>query len=225
MLRKFADLRQKRILIVMGMCCCLALTACGSRADKYGSKVAEDGRNYGGLISGEMNETIETAFFDVTVENAKKYNTFQFVDALYQANEGETYLVVTLKIENTYEEDIPMSITDFTLDYDGNKSESVIIGYGKADVNQNDFMDNIFTLEKGESVTKSIVYIVKDKKEYTVNYKEYYEDEFQGDAYSIVVVPEKVAMNNESSVDTSTEEATTGDSTNDTSESNEGATE
>lgn len=212
-------------MIAIALCCCVAFTACGNRADKYGSKVAEDGRSYGGVIPGEIGENMETAFFDVTVESAKQYDTFQFVDALYQANEGETYLVVTLTIENTYEEDIPMSITDFILDYEGNKSESVITGYGKADVNQEEFMDNIFTLKEGESVTKSIVYIVKDKKEYTVNYREYYEDEFQGDTYSIVVVPEKIATDTGINAETTTGEATVREGTNDTSESSEGVTE
>lgn len=169
------------------------LTLGGDRADKNGSRIADDGRSYGGLIKGEMGDKIETAFFDITLEDATKYDTYQFDDGLYQAEDGKTYLVVTLTIENTYDEDIPMSITDFTLDYEGNKSKDIISGYGKADLNQDSFMDNLFTLKKGESVTKSILFTVKNKKQYTLKYTEFYEDEFKGDSFEITLVPKKVS--------------------------------
>ena len=119
--------------------------------------------------------------------------TFQFEDGLYQADEGKTYLVVTLTIKNTYEKDIPMSITDFVLDYDGNKSKDVITGYGKADLNQDDYMENVFTLKKGESVTRSILFTVADKDAYTLKYSEYYADQFNGDSYEIKITPQSAA--------------------------------
>ncbi len=174
-------------------------TGCGNAKDKNGSQIAEDGRSYGGLILGEMNEPTKTAFFDVTVKGATCYDTYQFDDGLYQAKEGTTYLVVNLTIENTYDADIPMSITDFTLDYQGNETEDIITGYGRADVNKNEFMDNIFTLKEGETVTKSILFTVESKKAYTLNYTEYYEDEFKGDSFSISLIPKKVSENQENS--------------------------
>lgn len=164
---------------------------CSGKKDENGSMKAEDGRSYGGLITADEGEKISTAFFDLTVDETFKYDTYQFEDGLYQADTGNTYLVVKLTIENTYEENLPMSITDFTLDYDGNKSEDVITGYGKTDLNQDDFMENIFTLKKGESVTKYILFIVEDKDAYNLNYKEYYEDEFEGNTFQIMLEPEK----------------------------------
>lgn len=196
----------KRMIIAccLFVFCCSMLSACGNRADKNGSRISDDGRSYGGLITGETGDKLETAFFDVTVEDAARYDTYQFDDGLYQAEDGNTYLVVTLTIENTYEENIAMSITDFTLDYSGNESEEIITGYGKADLNQDSFMDNIFTLKEGESITKSILFTVKNKKNYTLNYTEYYEDEFKGDSFEIAFSAKKISTENNN-----TEEGTT----------------
>ena len=182
---------------------CMMFTGCSGKKDKNGSMKAEDGRSYGGLIEADTGETISTAFFDLTVEEALKYNTYQFEDGLYQADKGNTYLVVKLTVKNTYEKDIPMSITDFTLDYDGNDSKDVITGYGKADLKQDDFMENIFTLKKGESVTRYILFTVIDEKAYTLNYAEYYEDKFEVNKFQINLKPETKTADSSDSVDTS----------------------
>lgn len=186
---------------------CMLFTGCGAKKDKNGSVKAEDGRSYGGIIEAELGEKVSTAFFDVTVKEATKYETYQFDDGLYQADSGNTYLLVKVTIKNTYEKDLPMSITDFTLNYDGNKSKDIIIGYGKTDLKQDDFMENLFTLRKGESVTKYILFTVKDKKTYTLNYTEYYEDEFEGNKFRIAITPEKMTANSKDS-SASSEETT-----------------
>ncbi len=197
MLKGKTSVKRWIITFCLFILCCSVLTACGNKADKNGSKISDDGRSYGGLITGETGEKIETAFFDVTVEDAVRYDTYQFDDGLYQAEDGNTYLVVTLTIENTYKEDIAMSITDFTLDFDDNEAKEIITGYGKADLKQNHFMDNIFTLKEGESVTKSILFIVKNKKNYKLCYTEYYEDEFVGDSFEIQMTSKKISTKTE----------------------------
>lgn len=170
---------------------CLALVSgCGQKKDKNGSEISDDGRSYGGEINAGMKETVSIAFFDVTVDKAEKYNTFQFQDGLYQADSGMVYLSVTLTIKNTYDENLSMSITDFTLDYDGSKSGDIITGYGNNDLQQDDYMDNLFTLKKGESITKSILFTVADKDAYTLSYQEYYEDKFEGNLFKIELQPE-----------------------------------
>ncbi len=184
----------KAACICLALCCvCGMTTGCKQKPDENGSLKAEDGRSYGGTIKGNQGEKVQTAFFDMTVDPVTKNNTFQFEDGLYQVDEGKTYLVVTLTIKNTYEKDIPMSITDFVLDYDGNKSEDAITGYGKADLNQDDYMENVFTLKKGESVTKSILFTVEDKDAYILKYSEYYADQFNGDSYEIKITPQSAA--------------------------------
>lgn len=168
---------------------CSFMTGCKQKPDENGSLKSEDGRSYGGLIKGETGTTIHTAFFDMTVDGAEKSGTYQFEDGLYQADEGKTYLVVHVTITNTYEKDLPMSITDFELECDGKET---VTGYGKADLNQDGFMENIYTLKQGESITKSILFTVEDKEEYTLKYSEYYEDKFEGDVYEVTIVPETV---------------------------------
>ncbi|MCM1157699.1 MAG: DUF4352 domain-containing protein [Bacteroidales bacterium] len=169
----------------------IMLAGCSGGKNANGSMKAEDGRSYGGLIQGKEGEVVHTAFFDVAVESAQKHDIYQFDDGLYQADKGNTYLVVELKITNTYEKDLPMSITDFTLDYEGNTSTDIITGYGKSDLQQEQFMENIFTLKRGDSITKWILFTVPDKEEYFICYSEYYEDEFEGDAYRIAVNAQK----------------------------------
>ncbi|MCI8508980.1 MAG: DUF4352 domain-containing protein [Lachnospiraceae bacterium] len=177
---------------------CVLVTGCSGKKNKNGSMKSEDGRSYGGIIKAVAGDKVSTAFFDVTVDKAVKYYTYQFEDGLYQADEGNTYLVVTFTIQNTYEKDLPMSITDFTLDYEGNKAESIITGYGKSDLKQEDFMENIFTLKRGESITKSVLFTIEDKSEYTLKYLEYYEDKFEGDSYEIKINPEQQAVTTQS---------------------------
>ena len=53
-------------------------------------------------------------------------------------------------------------------------------------------MENIFTLKKGESITKSILFTIDDKDKYTLCYSEYYEDKFEGDNYEISITPEVI---------------------------------
>lgn len=209
MVKYKTSMKEMVFLFCLVILCGGVFTACTNSTDKIGSQIAEDGRSYGGLIQGEAGDKMETAFFDVTVENAVRYDTYQFDDGLYQAEDGNTYLVVTFTIKNTYDEAIPMSITDFTLDYEGNQSKDIITGYGKADLNKADFMDNIFTLKKGESVTKSVLFTVKNKKNYTLNYTEYYEDDFKGDSFSIKLEPEKISAIQETSTETQQDATTT----------------
>lgn len=168
----------------------IVLTGCG-KADRNGSKKSDDGRSYGGQIDLEQEDIAHTAFFDVKIEDAKKYTTYQFSDGLYQADEGMLYVMVTVTIKNTYAENLDMSITDFTLDYDGNDKKNVIYGYGKEEVSQDSFMENVFSLKKGESITKSILYIVPEMEHFYLNYSEYYTDEFEGDSYTIKFSPQK----------------------------------
>lgn len=169
----------------------LVLTGCKDKVDENGSMVSDDGRSYGGVIEAKQGEMVSTAFFDVTVEQADKYDTYQFDDGLYQADSGNTYLVLKLTVKNTYEKDLPMSIADFVLDFEGNDSKKPVIGYGNTDLKDAEFMDNIFTLKRGESVTRYILYTVADKEEYSLGYTEYYEDEMEGDRFEIAVKPEK----------------------------------
>lgn len=166
------------------------MTGCGNGKNANGSKTAEDGRSYGGTIEGIQGETLSTAFFDMTVEDCTAYETFQFDEGLYQAEEGNTYLVVTVTIKNTYEADIPVGITDFTLDYEG-AGEQAVMGFGKADLKLDGYMENVFTLKRGESLTGKILYTVPDKKEYILGYSEYYEDQFRGDQFFVKMAPKK----------------------------------
>lgn len=170
---------------------CVICVGCGKGKDANGSMKAEDGRRYAGTIYGKPGEPISTAFFDIRIDEACKYHTFQFDDGLYKAEEGQTYLAVKVTIKNTYEKDIPISITDFILNYDGNNDEKLLVGYGKAEIQRDDFMDNLFTLKQGDSITKYILYIVPEKEQYTVNYTEYYEDHFEGNHFVIETFAEQ----------------------------------
>lgn len=195
------------LILISGSFC---LIGC---SDKDGSKKAEDGRRYDGTIEAQAGESVETTFFDITVEQSSKTNIFQFDDGLYQADNGKTYLEITLTIKNIYEKDLPMSITDFTLDFDGNPEDGIITGYGKADLRSEEYMENIFTLKKGESITKKILFTVEDKEEYTLRYREYYEDGFRGNQFLIHMNPkaESSSSSEQTESNSSSEEQTESD--------------
>lgn len=178
------------MVLCLGLLCIALTVGCGKSKDKNGSMMSDDGRSYGGLISAEMKDKVSTAFFDVTVEEAVKYSTFQFADGLYQAEEGKTYLVVKVTVQNTYSEDLAMSVTDFTLDYEGKETDKVIVGYGRTETGAAEYLENLFTLKVGESVTGYILFTVTDLEQYTLGYMEYYEDKFEGNSYAITLKPE-----------------------------------
>ena len=184
------NILKKVLLVVMLIMASYNLAACGNKPDDNGSMKSEDGRKYGGLIEAKMGETAHTVFFDLTVDSAKKCSTYQFQDGLYVADEGKSYLEITVTVTNTYDKDLPMSISDFTLDFSDNASKDVITGYGNSELGKEEFMDNIYTLKQGESITKTILFIADDRAEYLLCYKEFYEDKFEGDSYEITVVPE-----------------------------------
>lgn len=175
-----------RMICSVVLCSMLMLTGC-SGEDKNGSVKAEDGRSYGGTIQTEMDDTVNTAFFEMKINSVSKRNTYQFREGLYEAGSGNTYLIVDVTITNTFQKDIPMSITDFILDFEGNNAEKVITGFGNTDLNQDKFMENLFTLKEGESITKSILFSVKDAEQYILRYEEYYEDGFEGDCYEVIL--------------------------------------
>lgn len=184
------DIKKKyyALLMLVGLSA-LFFCGCKGKPDENGSLTNEDGRSYGGVIEVENGQKAKTAFFDVKVESAQKYSTYQFDDGLYEANDGDTYLVVEVTVHNTYGKDLPMSITDFVMDYDGNKNDQKILGYGSSDLNDPDFMENLFTLKDGQSVTKKILYTIKDKKNYTMTYTEYYEDKLEGNTFKVNIQP------------------------------------
>ncbi len=181
------------LLLCCAVLCSIMYTGCGSHKNKNGSMLSDDGRSYGGLIEKNMGDTVHTAFFDLTVEEAVKCGTYAFQDGLYQADAGKTYLLVKVTVKNTYAENLSMSITDFVLDYKGNKAKEVITGYGKSEVGKEEFMDNLFTLRMGESITGTIMFTVEDKEEYQLKYVEYYADNFEGDTFQVTLKPETEA--------------------------------
>lgn len=185
-MRETIQCNAKRMLLGMILlACCIWMAGCDSGTDENGSKKSEDGRSYGGMVEGIKGETVNTAFFKLTVDDAQKQDTCSFADGLYQAVSGQTYLIVTLTIENTYEKDLSMSVTDFTLNYEGSESEEVILGYGRSELQQPEFMEDVFTLKRGECVTGSILYMVPQNDTYNLCYTEYYEDSFEGDQFVI----------------------------------------
>lgn len=192
---------KKSLYIAFCMILCFSFcTGCGKR-NRNGSKQSDDGRSYGGLIALEQEDTAHTAFFDLTVDSAKKYDTYQFADGLYQAEDGMVYVLVTITVKNTYAQKLSMGITDFTLNYDENDKKNIIYGYGKTNIDQQDMMEDTYTLQKGESITKSILYIVPEKEHYYLDYTEFYSDDFEGDSFKIRFSPKK-------SIPITTEEST-----------------
>ncbi|MGN0437695.1 MAG: DUF4352 domain-containing protein [Lachnospiraceae bacterium] len=166
------------LLLVFVLC---SLSGCG-KSNKHGSKKSDDGRSYGGLVEGTQGDTLHTAFFDLTVDETMWYTTYQFNDGLYDAPEGNKYLLVTVTIKNTYARDLSMSITDFVLSCN---DDTPIYGYGKIDIDQDEMMNNVFSLKKGDEITKSILYVVPDSGSYQLTYTEYYSDDFVGDSFVV----------------------------------------
>lgn len=177
----FSSKIKKYICIFCVIICVYSLAGCGTLS-KSGTQKSDDGRSFGGKIEEKYGDTAHTAFFDLTVEDVKTYETCQYKDGLYQAKEGMQYLIVTVTVKNTYVNDLKMSITDFAMQCDEDE-KNLIYGYGKSELTQEGMMENLYTLKTGESITKSIMYSVPISERYTLRYTEFYSDEFEGNSY------------------------------------------
>jgi len=169
----------KKFLIVM-LALALALmslTGCssgsGSSSNSGTSSDSYEGQTYNGTIG----KTMSNVFFDFVVQSV-------IVSDEFTVTEGDMMLDITVKITNTYGEELPMFNGDFYLTY-GSGADDYTFGSIPEDLYDTD-MPESYNLAAGETVTYHMFFEVPETStDFSFIYIEYFADETFGDTYSV----------------------------------------
>ena len=143
-----------------------------------GASVAEDGRETGGYVVGEVGEKLTTQFFSFSVDSVE--STDRCGDAA--AGEGTTLVVAEITVKNTFGETIPMFSSDFVLYYGAGDEDYCFPVEAAGD----GLMELEYELAKDEEITAKVAYEVpEDADSFSLLYLEVYEDDFVGNAYYV----------------------------------------
>ena len=151
----------------------------GNNSNSWGDDVYA----YDGSGIGYVGDIMHTYWFDFTVNNTLFSQSFQG----YTAREGYQLIVLDLSIENTFEEEVPMSDWDFWVEwgdnnYDFDYSFPVADSY---DISL-DFLPEHYYLPTDDIVTGLLMFEVPvGYSEYMLIFEEYFENEEVGDWFGV----------------------------------------
>ena len=152
-----------------------------SKTEVEGASVAEDGREYDGYAYGYMGDTLYCAWFGFSVDQVAKKD--QYLG--YEAQQGNTLIVVTITVQNTFEEAITMFYDDFVIYW--NNGEGQEDGYAyPLEPYADELLGVEYQLGKGKTSTGELVFEVpQETEQYCISFLEIYEDDFTGNLFEI----------------------------------------
>ena len=164
---------------------CLFLSGCGDINNVVGSvsqALQADGRKYGQTYEAEQNESLKSEFFEYSVKSAKVVS--ELPDGSTAEDEDDKILIVEVAVENIFREEIPMFSSDFELVYDGMTDDYDGIPLEEGFLE--DQFEDSWDMPKGDSQTGTLLFIVPSGvTEFGLKYLEIWEDDFEGNTYTI----------------------------------------
>lgn len=143
----------------------------------------EEESSTGGYSEGRFGDTMETYFFDYTVNSAylsEEYNGYQPAD-------GKCILVAEVTVKNTFNESIEMYDTDFQIQWNSDADDAYdfpITAY--TDSVSDEQLESTYDLGINEEVTGLLVFEVPTgEKDFSISYLELFDDESEGDVYFV----------------------------------------
>lgn len=182
-------------LLSLALTCLLlvSLAACGGssndRGPLTGGSPASNGSNNSGSQDndgyqeggdwGYIGDVMHTYWFDFTVDDA--YTCAEYEG--YTASEGKQLVVATLSLKNTFLQSLPMSQTDFQIQWGGEGDDDY--EWPISAVSEAQLPDE-YTLAINESRSGVVVYEVPaGTSDFSISFGEYFEDKSEGDVYFI----------------------------------------
>ena len=145
----------------------LGLTACGG----------------GGSSEGRVDDTMETYFFDFTVNSAVASADHEG----YTAQDGYKLVVADLTIKNTETYSMPMGQYDFMIAWgDGDED----FAYPLNQYCESQLADEYEIPIAGSAEGSLVCEVPSDQKDFALGFEEYYEDESVGDLYVVYFTAE-----------------------------------
>lgn len=175
------SMRQKLFALAMATMMALGLTACGGS----------------GTSEGRTGDTMETFFFDFTVNSA--YLTSDYEG--YTPTEGNVFLIADITVKNTYQQSVEMYDLDFQAQWDdGDEAFAYPITtdpetYTEVDPVGENQLPGTYTLAVDEERTGELVYEVPSGfTDFSIAYLEQFTDEngedSTGDTYFVYFTAE-----------------------------------
>lgn len=143
----------------------------------------EEQSSEGGYSDGRMGDTMETYFFDYTVNSAYVCDEYEG----YQPQEGKKLLVADVTVKNTFFESIVMFDTDFQVQWNSDAEEDydVPITYYGNEMSEEQLPEE-YELAVNEERTGLLVFEVpEDKKDFSISYLEMFDDDSEGDVFFV----------------------------------------
>lgn len=171
----------KKIRFAAALMAVAMLTGCGQSGGEY--------------KEGRLGDTMETYFFEFTVQSATLCDTFES----YTPAEGNRILMVDVVVKNTSNSSIEMYDTDFQAQWGGEGEDdySVPITYDLETEEERDVLNEYqlpgtYTLGIDESRAGVLVYEVPGgEQDFSVSYQEYFDNDSTGDVFFVFFTPEE----------------------------------
>ncbi|MBD5547902.1 MAG: DUF4352 domain-containing protein [Lachnospiraceae bacterium] len=132
---------------------------------------------------GRMGDTMETYFFDYTVNSAYVCDEYEG----YQPQEGNRLMVADVTVKNTFNESIIMFDTDFQVQWNSDAEEDwdVPITYYGNEMSEEQ-LPSEYELTVNEERSGLLVFEVPDdKKDFSISYLEVFDDDSEGNVFFV----------------------------------------
>lgn len=137
-------------------------------------------------IIGELGDTMSTYWFDFTVDDAVL--TSEYEGSTPSA--GNVLLVLTMTLDNTYFEAVPMYASDFDVEWDDPESYETPISIF---INGEELTEDAYEIPYADMVDATFVYeVAKGYEDFIVYFDEYFADETLGNIYGVYFVPDEM---------------------------------
>lgn len=170
------------MLVLTMILFCIFATGCQNTKEilkEVSTQWKANGRAYGQEFVYEQGQTVQTAFFNVTINQV---TTAEEIEGYVPENSEHCFAVVNITVENTFEDfdSITMLCNDFELTWDALEGETTFPEYQFYDGQ----LPNEYNLAYGESKTGNLIFIVpKEVYAYQMKYYEIWDDNFIGNTY------------------------------------------
>jgi hypothetical protein len=150
------------------------------KATKY---LQSEGRSYEHVYTADTGMTLSNSFFDWTVKSVESAaSLIDGEEEILPSTDANKFIIADIIIKNNCDQEIPVGNYDYVILWEDENEES------HEDNAFEEFMSGMYpnevTAQVGETVGGKLIFEVPmDVNEGSIAYYEYYEDEFEGDAY------------------------------------------
>ena len=181
---------KKNILLVLA---CLCVIGIGILANRLLGRNDNEGNTpvSGNVIEpengeavGDVGDIMRGVFLDFTVNDAYLTDTYESL----KASEGMKLFVANLTIKNNMDRTLPMYDTDFQLAWgDGDDEWALPVTYEYPEKKCGKMFAFEYSIPVGAKYTGEAVYEVPEGyKNFAISFKEYFEDETEGDLFIVM---------------------------------------